>query len=195
MEQWIQTEVLAERLALGLDRNDAVVRNRLANKMTYVHRSIEVAPQPTDQQLRNLFESNSEDYRIETQLTLRQLYTGADESLARQLRESWLAGEDPRQLADQAFDSSRWSGLARTHPRAVGGIVQRFILGFCSYFGGRAQGTASNEAGMLCGLSHDARSVNSPLNKPKTDWPFGGEMSGSEPRRIKQPAISSRDTA
>jgi len=104
MEQWIQTEVLArEARAVGLDRNDAVVRNRLANKMTYVHRSIEVAPRPTDQQLRNLFESNSEDYRIETQLTLRQLYTGADESLARQLRESWLAGEDPRQLADQAL--------------------------------------------------------------------------------------------
>ncbi len=101
IDRWVTTEVMVrEARRLGLDRDDPVVRDRLARKMAFVNQASAVPPEPTDAELRALYDAVSDEYRLDTSLTLRQLYVAGRDGrdAAEVLRARWEAGEDPRAL-------------------------------------------------------------------------------------------------
>ena len=95
---WVDTEILVrEAERLGLDRQDPIIRERLAAKMSRVHAALEQAPEPSDEELGELWEKTRADFVLPARVTLRQLFS-PDEDSARALAARWEAGEDPRIL-------------------------------------------------------------------------------------------------
>jgi len=74
IDNWIREEVFyREGVALGLDRNDPLLRRRLAQKMEFISEDLSASP-PTEEELRSFFEANADDYRLDSRFSFRQLY-------------------------------------------------------------------------------------------------------------------------
>ena len=72
---WLREEILyREALRLGLDRDDAVVRKRLANKMDYLASSIAETTQPSDGTLRQWLRDKPQRFAEDTTYSFDQLY-------------------------------------------------------------------------------------------------------------------------
>jgi hypothetical protein len=81
VQEWIDTEMLVrEAVSQGLDVNDSVVRAHLARKMLFVLQAAEVAGDPTDEELRQLYHETRDRWRLDEVLTVRQAFVpaGAD---------------------------------------------------------------------------------------------------------------------
>jgi PPIC-type PPIASE domain len=63
-----------EALALGLDRDDAVIRNRLRLKMEFISDDVTAQAEPTDEQLRSYLQEHPDAFRIEPRFTFSQVY-------------------------------------------------------------------------------------------------------------------------
>jgi hypothetical protein len=71
----VREEVLCrEALALGLDRNDTIVRRRLAQKMEFLTDDIVAAAGPEDAAVREFFEKNALRYSKPGRTTFRHVY-------------------------------------------------------------------------------------------------------------------------
>jgi hypothetical protein len=71
----IREEVLCrEALALGLDRDDTIVRRRLAQKMEFLTDDITGAAEPEEAVLRKFFEENAARYAKPARLSFRHVY-------------------------------------------------------------------------------------------------------------------------
>jgi parvulin-like peptidyl-prolyl isomerase len=74
LEQWVRDEIYyRDGLAMGLDRDDPVVRRRIAQKLEFVADG-QAATLPTDADLQAWLDQHADRYRIEPRYTLRQLY-------------------------------------------------------------------------------------------------------------------------
>lgn len=74
VDNWIREEVLyREGMALGLDRDDPILRRRVAQKMEFISEDLVDSP-PTEDELRGFFAANIADYRLESRFSFRQLY-------------------------------------------------------------------------------------------------------------------------
>jgi parvulin-like peptidyl-prolyl isomerase len=74
IEQWVHDEIYyREGLALGLDRDDPVVRRRIAQKVAFITDGQAATP-PTDAELQAWLDQHADRYRVEPRYTLRQLY-------------------------------------------------------------------------------------------------------------------------
>jgi hypothetical protein len=77
--QHIEEEVLyREALALGLDRDDTIVRRRLAQKMQFMLEDTTPPPTPADADLESFFESHRADFRTPPFLTFTHVYFSSD---------------------------------------------------------------------------------------------------------------------
>jgi hypothetical protein len=75
MRDYVREEVYyREALGLGLDRDDAVIRNRLRLKMEFISDDVAAQAEPTDEQLRSYLKEHPEAFRIEPRFTFRQVY-------------------------------------------------------------------------------------------------------------------------
>jgi len=63
-----------EALALGLDKDDLIIRRRLQQKMEFVSENIATQAPPTDADLNAYLRAHSDEFRVEQQFTFRQLY-------------------------------------------------------------------------------------------------------------------------
>ena len=63
-----------EALALGLDRDDAIVRRRLQQKMEFVSEEAAALAQPTDDELAAYLKANPDAFRIEPRATFSQIH-------------------------------------------------------------------------------------------------------------------------
>lgn len=63
-----------EALAMGLDRNDTLIRRRLRQKLEFVAEDLADAVEPTDDELRQHLADNPEQYRLESRTTFTQIY-------------------------------------------------------------------------------------------------------------------------
>jgi hypothetical protein len=73
VESWVREEILyREGLALGLDRDDPVVRRRVAQKIDFMMDS--GAPAPDEAEIQSWFESNADNYRLPPQYAFEQVF-------------------------------------------------------------------------------------------------------------------------
>lgn len=79
IEDHIIEEILyREALALGLDRDDTIVRRRLRQKMDFLSEDF-IAPQdPTEEELQAFLGDHPERFRVEAQVSFRHVYFSAD---------------------------------------------------------------------------------------------------------------------
>jgi hypothetical protein len=74
IENWIREEVLyREGLALGLDRDDPVLRRLVAQKVEFISEEMLNTP-PTEDELRAWYQENADVYRVEPRFSFRQAY-------------------------------------------------------------------------------------------------------------------------
>jgi hypothetical protein len=128
-------------VAMGLDKNDPVIRRTLGQKLqTLTQNLVELSLSPSDQELASYFQANAERYRPPELITLTQVFvdpdkrgdttlTDAEEILAG-LRDRGEPGEGLEKVGDPFM-------LQRYYPRkAQGEIAKQFGRGFAeSAFG------------------------------------------------------------
>lgn len=94
IDAWVRDEVFyREGVSTGLDRDDALVRRRVVQKMTLVAESM-AADVPDEAALVAWFQAHAEQYRTEPSYTLRQLYFDAarhPEGIERAVAQAQLA--------------------------------------------------------------------------------------------------------
>jgi hypothetical protein len=103
---WVRDEVYyREGVALGLERDDSVIRRRVRQKMEFMVEDAAADATPSEEDLRLFLAAHAERFRREPVLTLRQVYVNAD-------RRGPRAEDDARALlarltaagSDAAFD-------------------------------------------------------------------------------------------
>ncbi len=75
-----------EALALGMDKDDAIIRRRLQQKMEFVSDDISAQAVPTDAELEAYLQAHPDQFRVEPRVTFRQVYLNPEkhgQSLAR----------------------------------------------------------------------------------------------------------------
>lgn len=82
----VDEEVLArEALRLGLDKDDMIVRRRLAQKMTFASEDTANLPEPDEAALKAFFEKTKADYQAPPHITFRHQFFNADRGRAEAL--------------------------------------------------------------------------------------------------------------
>ena len=110
VENKVQQEILyREALAMGLDKDDEIVKRRMAQKMQFLAEDVAAAREPTTAELKSWFEKNSAKFAQPPRLSFRHLYFSPDRRGAR-------ARDDAEQalakLAGQPVDAKIASSLA-----------------------------------------------------------------------------------
>ena len=63
-----------EAIALGLDKDDPVIRRRLRQKMEFVSEDAATEPEPTDRDLQAYLAAHEDAFRVEPRITFRHVY-------------------------------------------------------------------------------------------------------------------------
>ncbi len=75
VRNYVREEVFyREAIALGLDKDDTVIRRRLSQKMEFVSEDIAAQAEPSDTELTAYLEAHPDSYRVEPRFTFRQVY-------------------------------------------------------------------------------------------------------------------------
>ena len=110
VENKVQQEILyREALAMGLDKDDEIVKRRMAQKMQFLAEDVAAAREPTTAELKAWFEQNSARFAQPPRLSFRHLYFSTD-------RRGERARDDAQQalakLAGQPVDTQAAAALA-----------------------------------------------------------------------------------
>lgn len=77
IDNFIKEEVLVrEAVALSLEKNDAVIRNRLRQKMEFLIASAAAASEPSDDELRAYFDAHATRYASSAKIAFEQIFLG-----------------------------------------------------------------------------------------------------------------------
>jgi len=110
VENKVQQEVLyREALAMGLEKDDEIVKRRMAQKMQFLAEDLAAAREPTTVELRNWFEANNAKFAQPPRLSFRHLYFSPDRRGAHARDEAQLA---LAKLASQPVDAKVAGSLA-----------------------------------------------------------------------------------
>ncbi len=75
VESYVREEVMVrEALALGLDRDDAIIRRRLQQKVEFVSEEASALAMPTDDELRAYLAAHADTFRTEPRASFAQVY-------------------------------------------------------------------------------------------------------------------------
>jgi len=79
IDQHVREEIyFREALALGLDREDTIVRRRMAQKMRFISEDLATAAEPTEGELTSFLEQNEERYRTPGEVSFIHVYVNPD---------------------------------------------------------------------------------------------------------------------
>ena len=110
VENKVQQEILyREALAMGLDKDDEIVKRRMAQKMQFLAEDVAAAREPTTAELKSWFEKNSAKFAQPPRLSFRHLYFSPDRRGARARDD---AAKALAKLAGQPEDAKIASSLA-----------------------------------------------------------------------------------
>ena len=132
VEQKVQSEVLyREALAMGLDKNDEIVKRRMAQKMQFLAEDVAAAHEPMTDELKTWFDENRDKFAFPNRYSLRHLYFSPD-------RRGPNARDDAAnaltKIANEPVDSKLAASLG-----------DRFM--FQDYYGDRAPDALAKEFG------------------------------------------------
>ena len=114
-ERWIDEEVLyREALSRGLDRDDPVIHERIASRMSYVLAETVSLPEPSDAELRAWFDKHRDKWSVAEHVDFTHVFVAgtdtAAEARARELLASLQAGAAPERLGDTFSGGHRYRG-------------------------------------------------------------------------------------
>ncbi len=110
VENKVQGEVLyREGLAMGLDKDDEIVKRRMAQKMQFLSEDVAASHVPTTTELKSWFDQHREKFALPSRLSFRHLYFSPDRRGARAKEE---AAEALAKLAGQPEDAKLAQSLA-----------------------------------------------------------------------------------
>jgi peptidyl-prolyl cis-trans isomerase C len=79
VEEFIRQEILyREGLAMGLDKDDTIVKRRMAQKMQFLAEDVATAHEPTTEELQTWYASNSQRFALPDRATFRHLFFSFD---------------------------------------------------------------------------------------------------------------------
>jgi len=105
IDGYVRSEILVrEALALGLDRGDAAIRNRLQQKMLFLTNSMAQTLEPDDDILRSYMSDNQDQFMSPAKLAFEQVFLGpaADAQVIANIRTSLAQGVDPMSLGQRS---------------------------------------------------------------------------------------------
>ena len=129
IQDHIREEILyREALAMGLDRDDTIVRRRMRQKIEFLSEDIARLDEPSDEDLEAFLAADPERFREDTRFSFRQVYVSADKhgpsaeaealSLLAELRER---DRDVSELGDRLMIEHRFADASeREVARALG---------------------------------------------------------------------------
>ena len=109
IDDYVREEVLyREALNMGLDRDDAVIRRRLRNKMEFLAKDLVDAIEPAEQVLVRYHQDNLKKYTHPARYSFQQIFFDSDKRQevaedARIVLTRLTAGSDPRKLGDRTL--------------------------------------------------------------------------------------------
>ncbi|MDQ7047298.1 MAG: hypothetical protein Q9M39_06650 [Sulfurovum sp.] len=90
LEKAIREEVLSrEAITLGLDKDDRIIRHRLAQKMQYLFEDVEMVDEPSDEVLKAYFQKNKSSFSNDGDT--------AYNKVKQQVKSEWLAKEQEKE--------------------------------------------------------------------------------------------------
>lgn len=142
IDEAVREEILyREALRMSLDRDDPIVRRRLAQKMTFMLEDNAEVPTPTDREVEEYFSAHAERYREPLRTTFRHVFLSNDRrddprrdaaAVLREVRDgedgSWRGAGDPFALLGEYTD------------RTDREIAELFGAGFATALGDSAVG-------------------------------------------------------
>jgi len=79
VEDKVREEVLyREALAMGLDKDDTIVKRRMAQKMQFLAEDVAAAHEPSTVELKARFDKNSQKFALPSRYSFRHLYFSPD---------------------------------------------------------------------------------------------------------------------
>ncbi len=116
VDAYIREEILyREALALGLDKNDVIIRRRLGQKLEFMFKDLGEQVAITDEELREYYERNAERYREPARYTFTQVYLSWD-------KRGDKIEADAKALLDQL--------RAQSGPVDAAAVSDRFLLDY-----------------------------------------------------------------
>lgn len=132
-----------EAVALGLDKDDIIIRRRLRQKMEFVSDDIDAQAQPTDAELNAYLAAHPDSFRVEQRFTFKQVYLNPKkhgENLARDVARLLAqlnrpgAKADASALGDSTLLEHRFAAVP------AGEIAKQFGEKFAAKLGGISSG-------------------------------------------------------
>ncbi|HEY4959571.1 MAG TPA: peptidylprolyl isomerase [Terriglobales bacterium] len=132
VEDKVREEVLyREALAMGLDKDDTIVKRRMAQKMQFLAEDVAAAHEPSAAELKAWFEKNSNKFALPSRYSFRHLYFSPDKR-----------GKDAQDDAAKAL--ARIAGQPEDSKLAAS-VADQFM--FQDYYGDRAPDALAKEFG------------------------------------------------
>jgi len=79
VEDLVRDEIYyREALAIGLDRDDSVIKRRMRQKMEFIFEDIAAQAEPTDEELLAYMEKHPDSYLVDPQIAFRHVYVNLD---------------------------------------------------------------------------------------------------------------------
>lgn len=106
VESYIYEEILVrEALALGMDKGDSVIRQRLRLKMEFLASGAAQAIQPNEQEIQTFYQENIEMFSRPDRLAFEQVYLGEnpDTSSIETARNALNLGQDPQTVGQRGL--------------------------------------------------------------------------------------------
>ena len=80
IQEHVREEIFyREALALGLDRDDTIVRRRLRQKLEFLSEDIMALPEPSEEELSAYLQANADPFRLDARVTFEHVYLNADD--------------------------------------------------------------------------------------------------------------------
>ena len=132
-----------EAMALGLDKDDTIIRRRLRQKMEFISDDIAAQAQPTDAELGAYLTAHSDSFRVEQRFTFRQVYLNPEKHGENLSRDAAQLLAQLNQAGGKADASALGDSFLLEHQfAAVPGseVAKQFGEKFAAKLGGLAPG-------------------------------------------------------
>lgn len=133
-ERWIVEEILyREAVERGLDRDDPVIHQRIAGRMSYVLEQALAVPEPSEADLRAWFDAHREQWSVPAHVDFTHVFV-TDAGRADELLAALQAGAAPERLGDRFPAGHRFRG------RKIADLAQSFGADFVDGLASQAPG-------------------------------------------------------